>query len=117
MFKKLLKSKIHRATVTDSNLDYEGSVTLDGALMEEAGIDEFEHVHIWDVTNGARVETYAIRGMPGSGTVCVNGAAAHHIKKGDIVILSAYGWYAPGEAKTHAPRIILVDDKNKVRRC
>lgn len=116
MDRKLLKSKIHRAVVTDSELEYEGSVTVDSALMEEANIAEYEHVHIWDVTNGARVETYAIRGRPGSGTVCINGAAAHHIKKGDRVIIATYSDYTEAEARSHSPRLVLVDEENRIKK-
>jgi len=115
MDRKLLKSKIHRATVTDANLEYEGSVTIDSSLMEEADIQEFEHVSIWDITNGARVETYAIRGKPGSGTICINGAAAHHVTKGDQVIIASYAYYSKEEARGHKPRLILVDGENHTK--
>ena len=115
MNRKLLKSKIHRATVTDANLEYEGSVTLDGSLMEEAGIVEHEHVCIWNLANGARIETYALLGEPGSGIVCINGAAVHHVKTGEKVIIASYGYYNEEEAKTHSPKVILVDSENRVR--
>lgn len=99
--------------VTDGNLEYEGSVTIDASLMEMADIQEFEQVAIWDITNGARIETYAIRGMPNSGTICINGAAAHHVKKGDRVIIATYGEYSPEEARSHKPMVVLVNDVNK----
>jgi aspartate 1-decarboxylase len=116
MNRKLLKSKIHRATVTDANLEYEGSVTLDGSLMEGANIKEYEHVCIWNLNSGARVETYAIVGKLNSGTVCINGAAAHHIKAGDKVIIASYGYYPEEEAKNHQPILLLVDDQNRPKR-
>lgn len=115
MQKILLKSKIHRATVTDANIEYEGSITIDHSLMEAAHIQEYEKLHIWDVTNGERVETYAIKGAPGSGTVCINGAAAHRVKKGDIIIIASYGIYDEKEAKTHKPIRCLVDAGNKLK--
>ena len=113
MNRKLLKSKIHRATVTDANLEYEGSVSLDSALMENSDIREFEHGYLWNLTNGTRVETYAIRTKPASGTVCINGAAAHHVKRGDKVIIASYGYYSAEETKIHKPKIIIVDEDNK----
>lgn len=113
MMRKLLKSKIHRATVTDANLEYEGSVTIDASLMEDAGIEESEHVAIWNVTNGARIETYVIKGEPYSGIVCINGAAAHHVKKGDKVIFTTFAYYAPEDAKNHSPKVVLVDETNR----
>lgn len=116
MIRKLLKSKIHRATVTEANIDYEGSVTIDGSLLELADIKEFEGVCIWDLTNGARIETYAITGKPGSGTICVNGAGAHLIKKGDQVIIASYGYYADDTSKTHRPEIIFVDNENNIKK-
>ncbi|MDW8047991.1 MAG: aspartate 1-decarboxylase, partial [Chloroflexota bacterium] len=88
----MLSGKIHRAIVTDANLHYEGSITLDPDLMDAAGILPYEQVHVLDVTNGARLETYAIRGERGSGEVCINGAAAHLIHRGDIVIILTYRW-------------------------
>jgi aspartate 1-decarboxylase len=109
----LLKSKIHRATVTDANLDYEGSVTIDGALMEAADITPFERVEIYDVTNGARLSTYAIAGDRGSGTICVNGAAAHLVKPGDLVIIASYAEFDEAEIRDHQPRVIHVDPRNR----
>ncbi len=102
-----LKSKIHRATVTEANLDYIGSITIDEALIEAAGLYEYEKVCVVDITNGARLETYVIRGERGSGVVCLNGAAAHLIHKGDLVIIMAYTWLEEQELKTHRPKIIF----------
>lgn len=105
----LLKSKIHRATVTDANLEYDGSVTIDRALMDAADLVEFEQVQIYDVTNGSRLTTYAIAGPPGSGVVCINGAAAHLVDPGDLVIIAAYAQYTEQEAADHRPRVVLID--------
>ena len=111
----LLKSKIHRATVTDADLHYEGSVTLDSRLMAAADIMEHEQVDIYDITNGARLTTYAISGPPGSGMVCINGAAAHLIKPGDLVIVVTYAEYSTEEAAEHKPSVVLVDGQNRAR--
>jgi aspartate 1-decarboxylase len=116
MLLNLLKGKIHRATVTDADLAYEGSVTLDAALMEAAGILPHEAVEIYDVTNGARLRTYTLWAPPGSGVVQINGAAAHLVKKGDVVILCAYALMDPEEAKTFKPRVVLVDGANRIRK-
>lgn len=110
----LLKCKIHRATVTDANLQYEGSVTIDADLMEAAGLVEFEQVQIYNVTNGSRLTTYTMIGAPGSGTICINGAAAHLVHPGDIVIIANYANYDEGEVRQHQPRIVLVDAKNRI---
>ncbi len=114
MNRLVLRSKIHRATVTEANLDYEGSVTVDATLLEAADIAEFEQVHIYDVTTGSRVITYAMVGPPGSGVICINGAAAHLVHPGDIVIIAAYGIAGPDEFRSHKPRIIHVNDKNRM---
>lgn len=111
----VLKAKIHRATVTEANLDYEGSVTVDQSLLEAADIAEFEQVQIYDVTNGSRVTTYAMIGPPGSGVICINGAAAHLVHPGDIVIIASYGIVTPEELRSHKPRIIHVDGTNARR--
>lgn len=111
----LLKSKIHRATVTDADLHYEGSVTLDANLMAAADIMEHEQVDIYDITNGARLTTYAITGPAGSGMVCINGAAAHLIKPGDLVIIVSYAEYSTEEAAVHKPSVVLVDGRNQRR--
>ena len=113
MRRTLLKSKIHRATVTDADLDYEGSVTIDGALMDAANIVEHERVEIYDVTNGSRLATYAMRGPVHSGVVCINGAAAHLVRPGDLVIIASYADYDESERRSHQPRVVLVDDRNR----
>lgn len=112
----LLKSKIHRATVTDASLHYEGSVTLDPLLMEATDIVEWEQVDIYDINNGNRLTTYAISGERGSGIVCLNGAAARLVHIGDLVIICSYAQYSDEERQTHAPRIVLVDDRNRIPR-
>ena len=109
----LMKSKIHRATVTDADLNYQGSVTVDGDLLEAANIVEHEQVQIYNVTNGTRITTYAILGERGSGQVCINGAAAHHVKPGDVVIIVTYGQYSETEATRHQPVVVLVDGQNR----
>ncbi len=115
MRRSLFKSKIHRARVTQADVDYEGSLTIDGNLMEAADILPYERVHVWDVTNGSRLETYAIRGDAGSGVICINGAAAHLISPGDLVIIATFADVEEAEARKWHPRVVLVDDKNRVR--
>ena len=112
----MLKSKIHRATVTDANLDYEGSIAIDTALMETAGILPFEKVEIYNITNGNRFSTYAIEGGRDSGEICINGAAAHLAKKGDIVIIAKYGVFEESEVPGFAPVLVYVDEANNVKR-
>lgn len=114
MMTEFLTAKIHRARVTDANLDYEGSFTIDSAVMERAGMRPFQALEIYDVTNGSRIKTYAIAGEPGSGTFCANGAAAHLIRKGDVVIICAYALLSPEELKGFSPKVIRVDDNNEV---
>lgn len=114
MLRTMLKSKIHRATVTDANIDYEGSVSIDPELMESADLMEFEEVHIWDVTNGARLETYVITGRRGSGEITVNGAAAHLVKRGDLVIIGSYASYDEEELDDYSPVMVFVDSSNKI---
>jgi aspartate 1-decarboxylase len=109
----MLKCKIHRATVTRSDLDYEGSIEIDSALMEAAGLLPFELVHVWNVTNGERFQTYAVPGQPGSGTICVNGAAAHRAQVGDLVIIAAFVTLDQAEAKKWKPQLIFVDENNR----
>lgn len=116
MQRLMLKSKIHRATVTDANLDYEGSVAIDEALMEAAGIYEFEQVQIYDIANGNRLTTYAIKGERGSGTISINGAAAHLAKKGDLVIIASYSVFEEAEASKHSPVLVYVDANNAIRK-
>ena len=112
---ELLKCKIHRASVTDANLNYEGSITLDKALMDAAGILPFEKVGILDIHNGARFDTYVIEGEPNSGTICLNGAAARMVQKGDLIIIVSYISMTPEEAKTWKPTVVKVDSQNKLR--
>ena len=109
----VLKSKIHRATVTEADLNYEGSVTIDADLMRAADIVEYEQVHIYDVTNGNRIITYAMVGPASSGMVCINGAAAHKVHPGDLVILATYATVSEAERREHRPRIVHVDEQNR----
>jgi aspartate 1-decarboxylase len=111
----MMSGKIHRATVTEANLDYEGSITVDPDLLDAAGILPYEQVHVVDVTNGARLETYAIKGLRGSGEVCVNGAAAHLIHRGDTVIIIAYQHLDEAAAREVAPRRVFVDASNRIK--
>jgi aspartate 1-decarboxylase len=113
MRRSLFKSKIHRATVTDADLDYEGSVTIDQQLMHAADILPNERVEIWNVTNGSRLTTYALAGEPGSGVVCVNGAAARHAQRGDKVIIATFADMDEAEARAWKPVIVRVDDRNR----
>ena len=110
---KLLKSKIHRATVTDAQLDYEGSISIDKQLMQKANIVEYEKVHVLNVTNGHRLETYAIASNE-IGAICINGAAAHLVSKGDLIIIAAYGSVNESSARHHAPHIVHVNEKNEI---
>lgn len=110
---RMFKSKIHRATVTHADLEYEGSVTIDADLMDLAGILPHEEIHIWNVTRGTRLTTYALLGPSGSGCICVNGAAAHLNQPGDLVILATFATMSEEEAKKHVPRVVRVDAKNR----
>ncbi len=112
----MLKSKIHRARVTDANLDYEGSLTIDQHLMELADIVPFEQVKVYNVTNGARFDTYAISGPPGRGDICLNGAAARLGAPGDLIIIATFAEYEETEIRGHEPKIVLVDEHNKPRK-
>ncbi len=112
----MLKSKIHRARVTEANIDYEGSIALDPLLMEAADILPYEQVHVLDIDNGARLETYAIQGQRGSGQVIINGAAARLIQTGDIVIILTYKPMEDHEANSHRPRLVYVDENNHIFR-
>ena len=114
MERTLLKSKIHRATVTDADLNYEGSVTIDSTLIQAANLVPYEQVDIYDITNGSRLTTYVIEGAAGSGEICINGAAAHHVKPGDLVIIAAYARVSESELASFEPRIIQVDQQNRV---
>jgi aspartate 1-decarboxylase len=113
MRRTLFNSKIHRATVTHADLDYEGSVTIDEDLMDAAGILEFEAIHVWNITQGTRLQTYAIKGERGSGVICINGAAAHLNRPGDKVILATFAEFEEAEVRAHVPRVVLVDEKNR----
>lgn len=110
----MLKSKIHRAVITQAELNYVGSVTIDEALMEAAGLCEYEHVYIVNVNSGSRIETYVIAGERGSGVICLNGAAARSGQKGDRVIIMAYANMSPEESAAHRPRVVFVGDKNEI---
>lgn len=112
----MLKSKIHRATVTDARVDYVGSITIDETLMKNAGIYEYEKVQIADVDNGNRLETYVIAGEAGSGVICLNGAAAHLVTPGDKVIIMSYADVEPSEIEANKPKVVFVDDDNKITR-
>ncbi len=115
MRRSMLKSKIHRARVTHADVSYEGSITLDSNLLEAADILPYEEVHVWNVTRGARLRTYAIAGEPGSGVVCLNGAAAHQAQPGDLLIVATFIEMDDAAARLHRPKIILVDDRNRIR--
>lgn len=110
----MLKSKIHRAVITQAELNYVGSVTIDEDLMEAAGLCEYEHVYIVNVNSGSRIETYVIAGERGSGVICLNGAAARSGQKGDRVIIMAYANMSPEESAIHRPRVVFVGDKNEI---
>ena len=114
MMRVMMKSKIHRATVTQADLDYVGSVTIDSALLDAADLLEGEQVAIVDVTNGARIETYAIAGERGSGVIGINGAAAHLVHPGDLVIIISYAMVTDTEARSLEPRIVHVDEENRI---
>src|SRR5262249_55921364 len=113
MLVSYLKAKIHRATVTEANLDYEGSITIDAGLLDASGIRPFEKVHVYNVTNGERFPTYAIEG--GKGTICLNGAAAWKAKPGDLVIIASYCLMTPEEARSHQPKLVFVGPDNAIR--
>ncbi|MBR6984577.1 MAG: aspartate 1-decarboxylase [Ruminococcus sp.] len=112
----MLKSKIHRAVITQAELNYVGSITIDEALMEAAGLYEYERVHISNVNSGSRIETYVIAGERGSGVICLNGAAARSGQKGDRVIIMAYANMSPEEIKNHHPKVVFVGDDNEIIR-
>lgn len=114
MILTMLKAKIHRAAVTESNLNYVGSITIDRDLMDAAGILEYEQVSVVDIDNGSRLETYVIEGERGSGVICLNGAAARLVHSGDKVIIIAYCQIDSSEAQGHNPVIVFVDEKNKI---
>lgn len=115
MLRRMFLGKIHRATVTQADLDYEGSVTIDVDLMNAAGMIANEEVHVWNVTRGTRLMTYTIPGPPGSGVICINGAAAHLVGPGDVVILATFGELTNAEARAHTPRVVFVDGQNRLQ--
>ncbi|AKU89729.1 aspartate 1-decarboxylase [Vulgatibacter incomptus] len=115
MRRQVFKSKLHRVKVTQADVDYEGSVTVDEDLLDAADIREFEAVHIWNVTNGSRLVTYALKGPRGSRIVCVNGAAAHLNHPGDRVILATFADLDDAELTTFKPKVVLVDDENRIK--
>lgn len=116
MYLNMLKGKIHRATVVQAELDYVGSITVDEDLLEAAGILEYEKVQIVDIDNGARFETYTIAGQRGSGMICLNGAAARCVQKGDKIIIMCYCAMEPAEVKENPPKVVFVDEANKITR-
>jgi len=115
MLREMFKSKIHRATVTDADLNYEGSITIDKDLMDAAGILTYEKVDVYNITNGARFSTYTIDGERGSGEICLNGAAARHVQKGDLVIIASYGLFSEEDLENYQPVVIQVDKFNRPR--
>lgn len=116
MYISMLKGKIHRAVVTEANINYIGSITIDPVLMDAAGIYEYEKVQVVDVENGNRLETYTIAGEPGSGVICLNGAAARLVSMGDHVIIMSYCTLTPEEVKDHKPKVVFVDKHNRIAR-
>lgn len=116
VLRKMFLSKIHRATVTQADLHYEGSVTIDRTLMDAAGILDHEWVCVWNVTNGNRLETYALEGEAGSGVICLNGAAAHRFTPGDLVIIATSGWLDEDEVRNHVPTVVLVGEGNTIKK-
>ncbi|MFD9223041.1 aspartate 1-decarboxylase [Streptomyces sp. NPDC060064] len=114
MFRELLKSKIHRATVTHADLHYVGSITIDSDLLEAAGLVSGEKVDVVDINNGARLSTYAIEGEPGSGVIGINGAAARLVSPGDLVIIIGYGMLHDSELEHHRPQVVFVDSENRI---
>lgn len=114
MLKQMFKSKLHRATVTDADLNYEGSVTIDKDLLEASGIIEYEKVDIWNITNGARFSTYVLEGRRGSGEICLNGAAARLVQVGDRVIIATFAMYDEKELENYKPTVVQLDEKNRI---
>ena len=114
MTRFFLRCKIHRATVTEANVDYEGSITIDRDLLDAAGLQPYEKVEVYNVTRGTRFETYAIEGEAGEGEICVNGAAAHLVEVGDLVIIACYCALEPKEVAGHRPTLVFVDRKNRI---
>ncbi|HWP66554.1 MAG TPA: aspartate 1-decarboxylase [Candidatus Limnocylindria bacterium] len=115
MMRKMMRAKIHRATVTQADLDYEGSITIDRRLLDATDLLPNEAVCVWNVTNGNRFETYVVEGPADSGVICVNGAAAHLVAKGDLVIIAAFSWMDEEAARAHVPKVVFVDEQNRIR--
>lgn len=115
MFRMMMNSKLHRATVTEADLNYVGSITIDADLLDAAGMLPNEKVHVVNNNNGSRFETYIIAGERGSGVICVNGAAARLVQRGDIVIILSYVYMTNEEARTHEPTVLIMDEKNGVK--
>lgn len=116
MLVNMLKGKIHRATVVQAELDYVGSITVDAELLEASGIYEYERVQVVDINNGSRFETYTIAGERGSGMICLNGAAARQVQVHDKIIIMAYAMMDENEVETHKPKVVFVNDDNKIER-
>jgi aspartate 1-decarboxylase len=114
MKRTMFRSKIHRAVITHADLHYEGSVTIDQDLLDAADILPNEAIHVWNITRGTRLQTYAVPGPRGSGVICVNGAAAHHNRPGELVILATFAEMTDDEARRHRPTVVRVDEKNRV---
>ena len=115
MMRKMMRAKIHRATVTQADVDYEGSITIDRRLLDATDLLPNEGVCVWNVTNGNRFETYVVEGEPDSGVVCVNGAAAHLVRPGHLVIIAAFTWLDEEAARKHEPKVVFVDERNRIR--
>jgi aspartate 1-decarboxylase len=113
--RKMMRAKIHRATVTQADVDYEGSITIDRNLLDATDLLPNEAVCVWNVTNGNRFETYAVEGPAGSGVICVNGAAAHLVDPGDLVIIAAFAWMDEAAARVFQPKVVFVDEQNRIR--
>jgi aspartate 1-decarboxylase len=116
MWRVMLKSKIHRATITEANLAYEGSLTVDANLLKDADILPYEMVHIYNISNGERFQTYAIEGEANGGVICLNGAAARRGAVGDLIIITTYSSYAPEELNHHTPKVVMVDSLNRLKK-
>ncbi len=114
MMREMLQAKVHRVTVTERNVEYEGSLTLDGALMEAAGMVSYERVDVYDVDNGNRFTTYLIEGPRGAGQCCINGAAARMVEVGHKIIVASYCSVDEAAVRSHRPKIVLVDDRNRI---
>jgi len=113
--RKMMRAKIHRATVTQADVHYEGSITIDRRLIDATDLLPNEAVCVWNVTNGNRFETYVVEGPPDSGVICVNGAAAHLVSPGDLVIIAAFTWMDEEAARRHEPKVVFVDEHNRMR--